>query len=113
LGQVFTLLAKSWDIDAAFKLLEKAPRDPVPVDITKSMSFIRTDPDYVAALDLKTAPPIIVGTIVADGAEYWLPLDGWHRIRRAKDLGIDKLPAYILSKKETDKIEIKRSRRGR
>lgn len=111
-GQVFGLLAKAWDIDEAFKILEKAPRKPKMLDITKSINWVHTDPKYVATIDLDKAEPIIVGTIMAEGREYWLPLDGWHRIRRAKDLGRKKLPAYILTKKETDKIEITRRQLG-
>lgn len=109
--QTFNFLAKAWDIDAAQELLEKAPRRPKMVDISASLNLVRTDQDYVDAIDLETAAPIIIGTITSGGQEYWMPLDGWHRIRRAKDLGVDKLPAYILSKKETDKIEIKKKRR--
>jgi hypothetical protein len=110
MAQVFRYMAKAWDIDLAFKILEKAPRDPQLVDISKSGNLIRTDPKYVASIDLEKAAPIIVGTITADGEEYWLPLDGYHRIRRARDLGIDELPAYVLTKKETDSVEITRKR---
>lgn len=109
-GQVFRFLGKAWDIDAAFKILEKTPRVPQMLDISKSGNFVRTDPEYVASIDPEKAEPVIVGTITVDGEENWLPLDGYHRIRRARDLGIDELPAYILTKKETDKIEITRKR---
>jgi len=108
LGQTFHFLAKAWDIDAAQELLEKKPRKPKMVDISTAMDLIRTNQAYVDTIDLDTAPPIIIGTIKDKKGEFWLPLDGWHRIRRAKDLGIKKLPAYVLTKKETDQIEIRR-----
>lgn len=112
MGQTFSFLAKAWDIDAAEELLKKTPRRPKMVNISTAMDLIRTNQAYVDTIDLKKAAPIIIGTIKDKEGEFWLPLDGWHRIRRAKDLGVDKLPAYILSKKETDKIEI-RHWRGR
>lgn len=104
MGQTFNFLGKVWDIDAAMEILKKKPRASKMLDITQAMSLIRTDPKYVASIDLSKAPPIIVGTIKSKGEEFWLPLDGWHRIRKAKDLGLTELPAYILTKKETDRI---------
>lgn len=107
MSQIFVLMGKAWDIDAAMELLEKKPREPKMVDISTAMALIRTDPEHVKAINLETAAPIIIGTIVADKEKYWLPLDGWHRIRKAQSLGVDKLPAYILTKKEIDQIQLK------
>jgi hypothetical protein len=106
--QTFHFMTKAWNIDAAQALLEKKPRKPRLVDISTAMNLIRTDQAYVDSIDLDRAAPIIVGTITIDGKEYWMPLDGWHRIRRAKDLGVKKLPAYVLTKKETDQVEVRR-----
>lgn len=104
--QIFRFMAKAWDIDQAMEILKKNPREPKKVDVSKADLPVRTDPDHVPYANLRD--PIIIGTIKDKGGEFWLPIDGWHRIRRAQQLGIRKLPAFVLTSKETSSIEIDR-----
>jgi hypothetical protein len=58
--------------------------------------------------------PLILATIEsADSEASQLPIDGWHRIAKALQLGRKVLPCYILSVKETNKIRTPKGRRIR
>jgi hypothetical protein len=58
--------------------------------------------------------PLILATIEsADGKTSQLPIDGWHRIAKALQLGRKVLPCYVLSSKETNKVRTPKGRRIR
>ncbi|MFC4118535.1 hypothetical protein [Nonomuraea zeae] len=57
--------------------------------------LIRIDPDHAATVDL-TKPLLVVPLPCALPPGNRLVIDGWHRIHRALDLRMEKLPAILL-----------------
>jgi hypothetical protein len=97
----FELMGHAWDIRAAKQILAAKPRKLVQLPVanlaTMSVSTQAADgtPD--------TTIPVILGTLKSGSN---LPLDGWHRIRMAHAAGLETIPAVILTKAETAKIEV-------
>ncbi|MDA1163388.1 MAG: hypothetical protein O3B13_09825 [Planctomycetota bacterium] len=47
--------------------------------------------------------PILLARLPRKLSKLW-PIDGWHRIAKAVEAGVDSLPAYILSAKDSARI---------
>lgn len=108
--QIFHLLGHAWDIELADKILAEAPREPEPVDIRPLASWvglIRIDPKILRKADVTAPIYLAKARTRAGGKRYLIPIDGWHRVARALQEGIEELPAYILTARETDKITIR------
>lgn len=110
--EAFTLLAWQWDVAAARTILDGRPVTEVDVRDAPVM-FIGIDEAHWPTVDL--TDPIIVGWTPATstGERSPLPLDGWHRIRKALEQGRSHLPARVLTPEESDACLISRPRRPR
>lgn len=104
----FCFLGAHFDVRAAKRIIVASPRSIVTVKVEQAAAFlgaIRIDEALVAAAD--TEVPIIIATLVSKRKlepECFLPIDGWHRIRRASDLGMEVIPAVLLTGDETARI---------
>lgn len=109
----FRFLSWSWDVTAALRLVEG--RNPQQVAITNApTSFIHLDDDHWPTVDLTA--PILVGwtpTNLPGGERAPLPLDGWHRIRKAQHEGLVTLPGLLLTPDESDACLLTRPRTTR
>lgn len=108
----FTFLDWSWDVTAARALTEG--RAVQQADITQAPTMlVRLDEDHWPTVDL--TDPIIVGWTpdFGGGDRATLPLDGWHRIRKAQHEGLTTLPALLLTPEESDACLLARPRRTR
>ena len=106
--EVFHFLSSSWDIDVADRILATSPREPRVVDITdvcEMTGFIRIDPKTKKKADLTI--PIYLAPLKDKRGVHIIPIDGWHRIARACDEGIEELPAIFFTEKEARKIRIR------
>ena len=62
---------------------------------------------HVPTVDLES--PIIVARFIMphDEAVIPIPIDGWHRIQRAINENVEKLPAYYLTLEQSEKVRIR------
>jgi hypothetical protein len=98
--QTFTWVRWTWDIDEALRL--HGHRASVPVKISGlagllGMGVITVDPAHFPKVDL--SKPLLIAPF--PNTEGHLPIDGWHRIGRALQEGIDELPGIILTEAES------------
>lgn len=94
--EMFTLLGWAWDVDLATRLARRHPVRPAAIrTLTGVMDLIRIDPDHAATVDL-TKPLLVVLLPCAPPPGNRLVIDGWHRIHRALDLGMEELPTVLL-----------------
>ncbi|WP_147267881.1 ParB N-terminal domain-containing protein [Spongiactinospora rosea] len=94
--EVFTLLGWAWDVALASRLARRHPIRPAAIrTLTGVMGLIRVDPDHAATVDI-AKPLLIVPLPYAPPPGNRLVIDGWHRIHRALDLGLEELPAIFL-----------------
>ncbi len=96
--EIFQFLATMWDINQVKQLIIDDPREVKSVSVPELRNFaslVRTDKDRAAEADLNH--PIIVARF----NQGYIPIDGYHRIRRALDEGLDSLPAVFLTAQES------------
>lgn len=117
--ELFTTGVFYWNISAILVWLEntlskgiKHETIAVPVDIWKpSYANHPMNPEHVAAADITR--PLILAEIAPDYKSYrqeirdddWLGrgyqlIDGYHRVEKAKGLGLETLPAVVLQMEE-------------
>lgn len=98
--QTFTWVRWTWDIDQALRLHGHRPTVPVKISGLAGLlglGVVSVDRAHFPTVDL-TKPLLIAPFPTTEG---FLPIDGWHRIGRALEDGIDELPAIILTEEES------------
>ncbi|MFC4912963.1 hypothetical protein [Actinomadura gamaensis] len=93
-NEMFILLGWAWDVDAAARLAARYPvRDADIRPLAWARAVIAVDPGHAATTDL-TRPLLAVTLPHTDTP---LVIDGWHRIHRALNSGVHRLPVVILN----------------
>lgn len=113
--ETFWFASVGWDVEKAKKIIERAPRDPVALnvaDLTSHLMWVRVDEARAKALPADVLVlPVIVG---------WLPpmredppgktgrflIDGHHRLWRHVAEKRPTILAYLLTPEENKLIEL-------
>ena len=101
--EVFHFMNKQWDVDMAIDLISKKDLKPITVkvaDLKPLLGLVQVDKDH-AKNSAKTDPMIFVET--KDGL---LPIDGYHRLRKAVDANQETIEGIPLSESDAKSIEI-------
>lgn len=107
--ELFSFSGVEFNVRAAKCAIEAAPREVETIPTADLQDLVgmpgkiyagRTYVDWTRALSDAVDPtqPIILA-MLADGS--CLPIDGYHRIAKAKATGVESLPAVVLSLDET------------
>lgn len=95
----------SYDVRQAKRILHQNPRAivdfPISEGIQNFLDRIGFTPEPSKKIDLND-PIICIDT----GYKVPTPIDGYHRIEKALKNGINSIPAYVLTPKETESIQI-------
>jgi hypothetical protein len=99
----FRLLAGLWDIQKAKELVKDREPDGTvsPNNLDAWGDAIYIDKEYAMTVDLSR--PLIVAHIAGD----YLLIDGWHRMYRARQEGVEQLKAHLLSEDDEAKVRIR------
>lgn len=114
-GQVFVFGAYLFNVDRALAVIAEAPRETRSIQVAAWARFFgfdlskddgialfaprHLDPEYAMTTDLENA--VLIATLRDDERLYPLLIDGTNRIYKAYMLGVDTLPAYVLSDEES------------
>lgn len=102
--EVFHFGNKSWDVKRGYQLVKQHNIEPemLPVEggLASFLGFMRVNQDWAKTTDL-SKPVLLIDT-----GKGVLVIDGYHRIKKAKDEGVAELPGYILSQEMSDDIEL-------
>ena len=102
--EVFHFGNKSWDVKRGYQLVKQHNIEPemLPVEggLASFLGFMRVNDDWAKTTDL-SKPVLLIDT-----GKGVLVIDGYHRIKKAKDAGVKELPGYILSQEQSAEIEI-------
>ena len=93
--QVFRFMAWAWNIGTAEHVVERDGNELIRVTVeplARMAGMIRTDAEHAKTVDLER--PVL---IIDMGEGGHMLIDGWHRLRRATDEGVETLPAYLLT----------------
>lgn len=98
--ETFMLLSTQFDVNRAKEIIAEKPR--------RIFSFAAADWRGVAEMieyrELKADVDLAIPCILAAVGKAYLPIDGWHRIRRALASGGLTMPAVKLTREETKRI---------
>lgn len=103
----FTFMGWSWDIVKALALVQdREPDALLPVESWYNMSGImRIDETYAKTTDLDK-PVLLVKIQHPTEGEFPLIIDGWHRIWKAHNEGVETLPVIVLTAEEEEAIRL-------
>jgi hypothetical protein len=103
-SETYTFLATQWDVAKAQEMVEAGEilaKGPLDMDgPRKLLGMHRVDEEYAKGLtedDLKR--PLIIAkqlTVEDEPESFTMLIDGWHRVWRARDLGLETLPAVMV-----------------
>lgn len=101
--EVFSLLAYQWDVTIGRALAQGQPVVQVSAaSLAAWIGLIRINPEHALTTDL--TEPLLVVTHPAAGR---IVVDGWHRVWRALDEGLDTLPAVVLDEDQERQIRLR------
>jgi len=118
--ETFTLLTTTWNVDKANEMAEGREVDTFDPKHVEHMLQRTTENgdgshttnmgitvnwDHVPNVDL-SKPVIFVERQYKDGTQGHMMIDGWHRVAKALDEGVDQLPCVVLSVKEGKSLEL-------
>jgi hypothetical protein len=101
--ETFEFFGFAWNVAAARRILaaKLRPSHPIEVpDLKGIMRMMDIKPDKITKANL-TVPLIVV-----KAGNWWLPIDGWHRIARAIKEGMGELPSVRLTNEEQKRIRM-------
>jgi len=110
--EMFTFLTRNFDIDLAKRIIKTNPRNITNVGLSglkswvprskTSVGLIKIDWDRIDAEEgnYDLSFPVIIASI--EGGHF--PIDGWHRIAKAIEQGVESLPSVMLTPEETEQI---------
>jgi hypothetical protein len=105
-SETYTFLATEWDVAKALEMVEAGEilaKGPLDMDgPRKLLSMHRVNEKYAKRLteeDLER--PVIIAqqlTTLQNGeaTPFSMLIDGWHRVWKARELGMDSLPAVMV-----------------
>ena len=121
--EIFKYMSLAYDVTAAKALVEGLEagaeveplkwRDWISREIrcgeSKRMLTLGIGVNHAHVPTVDLASPIIVArfTMPGDEAVIPIPIDGWHRIQRAINEKVEKLPAYYLSLEDSEKVRLR------
>lgn len=98
-NEVFHFMGMSFDIDKAEKILKNRKTEKIKPS-QGLIGFIHVDKKHAESADLEK--PLILATLMFDGKEGNMLIDGHHRVYKALHIDKkDKLPAQVLTFEET------------
>jgi hypothetical protein len=116
--EVFEFARNVWDVAQAKELIRsKRPRTVAAMDISGVADLIGKPPvdgkvsihlgisvnwEVAASDDVDLTVPVIL----VPYRDSFIPIDGWHRIAKAKILGVTELPCVVMNKAETKQIKL-------
>jgi len=114
-NETFRFLRSAWDVRKAKELIAAKPRKVDEMSISGPAELVGSPvgPTFVMGItvnwsrceshEVNMDVPVILARR-KDGTH--MPIDGWHRIAKAKMTGRTTLPCVVLTRKESIQVEI-------
>lgn len=108
-GEWFQFLVHGWDVEKAKTFVPDEVEDTIdPREVesmVNSILGVSVDEEYAMSDAVDLTEPVIIGwfDVEDDDGELirqHLVIDGWHRVYRALEEGVETLPAYMLTPEE-------------
>ncbi|MFG1965718.1 hypothetical protein [Nonomuraea sp. NPDC049028] len=100
--EVFHLGPYAWNVTAAMRIVEGREPDCIQVEKAAALLWlVYIDKAHAATVDL--TQPLILAPFADAGN---IPIDGWHRLWKARREGIETLPALALTPDEEFRVRM-------
>ncbi len=76
-----------------------------PAELDSLGKNVTIDEEYAMAHSDLNSPVIAVQIVIAESKDFFV-IDGWHRIFKARQLGIENLPVHILNESESELVTL-------
>jgi hypothetical protein len=107
-NEYFLYGTREWDVRKAKRILYQNPRPLDSFNVSSAASLLGSGMIAVGNTDkANIKDPIIMVTLSVGGESGVLPIDGWHRIKKALETNVQDLPAYVLTAEESIIVEVK------
>ena len=120
--EYFRFFSRGYDVKKAKEIIVKTPREVNVMGLSGVKNMVkrpqRDEKGQITSfslgisvdwdrIDSTTEIDLDFPTILANhgNGDYW-PIDGWHRIAKAVDMGQESLPVVVLSEEETKQVSI-------
>jgi hypothetical protein len=97
----FYFFGTTWNVGEAQRILARKQRDNYWLYVADFLGFIINSQNLNPGVQTDLNVPVITVRV----GNAWFPIDGWNRIRKAIDTGIEKLPSVRLSGEEDQQIK--------
>lgn len=97
----------TWDVTTAKEIVKDRPVTDMmfPAELDSLGKNVTIDEEYAMAhSDLNEA--VIAVLIHVGPSKDFFVIDGWHRIFKARRLGVDNLPVHILNEAESERVTL-------
>jgi hypothetical protein len=105
----FRFLLGVFDVQKAKQILIAKPRKPVTLSlrgISNWFEAVKIDKARAMSDEVDVNMPVI-GVFLGEGKEKgFFPIDGWHRMYKANQLGMKEMPMLLLNKRESKSVII-------
>lgn len=97
----------TWDVSEAQDIVKDRPVTGMmfPSELDSLGKNVTIDEEYAMAHSDLNEPVIAVLIAVGESKDYFV-IDGWHRIFKARQLGVNHLPVYILNEVESERVTL-------
>lgn len=97
----------TWNVTEAQDIVKDRPVTDMmyPAELDSLGKNVTIDEEYAMAHSDLTQPVIAVLIAIGESRDFFV-IDGWHRIFKARQLGITNLPVYILDDAESERVTL-------
>ncbi|KKL58799.1 hypothetical protein LCGC14_2221760 [marine sediment metagenome] len=97
----------TWDVTEAQDIVKDRPVTDMmfPAELDSLGKNVTIDEEYAMAHSDLNEAIIAVVIHVGDSHDFFV-IDGWHRIFKARQLGVNQLPVHILNEAESERVTL-------
>ncbi len=97
----------TWDVTQAQDIIKDRPVTDMmfPAELDSLGKNVTVDEEYAMAHSDLSSPVIAVQIVIGDAKDMFV-IDGWHRIFKARKLGIETIPVHVLNESESELVTI-------
>jgi hypothetical protein len=113
--ELFQFDRREWDIFKAKQMVKD--RQAAPIDIEpffRYLDSVKINKRRALRHEINLDVPIIVVTLkTKSGKTRQMPIDGWHRLYKARQLRVKTLPGHVLSEGDSWQVERENNATGK
>ncbi len=97
----------TWNVTKAQDLVKDRPITDLmyPAELDSLGKNVTIDEEYAMAHSDLSEPVIAVQVAIGD-AKDWFVIDGWHRIFKARKLGVESIPVHVLDEADSELVTL-------